>query len=121
MAKNVESSRNSTTSNYVPLDPAARESQMISLAEELAERQLREGTASSQVIVHYLKLGTQREKTEREILERQKDLISAKTENLKSAKRLEELYETAIKQMQRYGGMGDNDGDYDGSDIFGTE
>ena len=72
------------------LTPEARENQMIALAVDLAEKQLLEGTASSQVITHYLKLGTTKEKLEREILEKQKALIEAKTENLQSAKRIEE-------------------------------
>lgn len=91
------------------LTPEARENQMISLAVDLAEQQLREGTASSQVITHYLKLGTTKEKIEKEILEKQKELISAKTENLRSAKRIEELYAEAISAMRKYSGHGDDD------------
>ena len=91
------------------LTPEARENQMIALAVDLAEQQLRDGTASSQVITHFLKLATRREQIEREIMEKQKELISAKTENLKSAKRIEELYEDAIKAMKTYGGNGDPD------------
>ncbi len=93
------------------LTPEARENQLISLAVDLAEKQLQEGTASSQVITHYLKLATTREKTEREILEKQKELISAKTEALKSAKHVEELYAEAIKAMRSYGGHDDVDED----------
>lgn len=95
------------------LTPEARENQMISYAVDLAEKQLREGTASSQVITHYLKLGSTKEKIEREILEKQKELISAKTEALKSAKRVEELYANAIKAMRSYSGQIDSDGDDD--------
>lgn len=91
------------------LTPEARENQMISLAVDLAEQQLRDGTASSQVITHFLKLATQRERIEREIMEKQKELITAKTENLKAAKRIEELYTEAIKAMRNYGGQGDPD------------
>lgn len=86
------------------LTPEARENQLIALAVDLAEQQLREGTASSQVITHYLKLGSTKERIEKEILEKQKDLISAKTEALQSAKRIEELYENAISAMRRYSG-----------------
>ncbi len=85
--------------------PEARENQLIALAVDLAEKQLLEGTASSQVITHYLKLGTQKEKIEREMLEKKKDLIVAKTENLQSAKRIEELYSNALKAMQNYSGQ----------------
>lgn len=91
------------------LTPEARENQLISLAVDLAEQQLREGTASSQVITHYLKLGSTKERIEKEILEKQKELISAKTESLQSAKRVEELYAEAIKAMRRYSGHGDDD------------
>lgn len=86
------------------MTPEARENQMIALAVDLAEKQLLEGTASSQVITHFLKLGTTKEKIEREILEKQKELIVAKTENLQSAKRVEELYTNALKAMQTYSG-----------------
>lgn len=91
------------------LTPEARENQMISLAVDLAEQQLREGTASSQVITHYLKLGSTKERIEKEILEKQKELISAKTEALQSAKRIEELYTNALNAMRNYGGHGDSD------------
>ncbi|MBQ8829126.1 MAG: hypothetical protein IJ022_03430 [Burkholderiaceae bacterium] len=97
--------------------PEARENQLISLAVDLAEKQLRDGTASSQVITHYLKLGSTKEKIEREILEKQKELIEAKTENLQSAKRIEELYTNAINAMKNYSGQGDEpeeeDDEYD--------
>lgn len=89
------------------LTPEARENQLISLAVDLAEKQMREGTASSQVITHYLKLGSSKERLEKEILEQQKELITAKTEALKSAKRIEELYSEAINAMRRYSGHGD--------------
>lgn len=89
------------------LSPEARENQMISLAIDLAERQLLEGTASSQVITHYLKLGSTKERIEKEILERQKDLIEAKTQSLQSAKRIEDMYGEAMKAFRSYSGKGD--------------
>lgn len=82
---------------------------MISLAIDLAEQQLRDGTASSQVITHYLKLGSTKERIEKEILEKQKDLIEAKTQSLQSAKRIEELYADAINAMRSYAGGSDKD------------
>jgi hypothetical protein len=93
------------------LTPEARENQLISLAVDLAEEQLLQGTASSQVITHYLKLGSTKERIEKEILEKQKDLIEAKTQSLQSAKRIEELYANALNAMRNYGGQGDSDGD----------
>ena len=88
------------------IDPDIRELQMISLAVDLAEKQLMDGTASSQVITHYLKLGSSKERIEKEILERQKELITAKTESIKSQKRVEELYAEALKAMRIYNGQG---------------
>lgn len=96
------------------LTPEARENQLIYLATDLAEKQLRDGTASSQVITHYLKLGTAKERLERQILEKQKDLITAKTEMIKSAERQEKLYADAIAAMKRYSGNGDDDIDPEG-------
>ena len=90
------------------LTPEARENQLISLAVDLAEKQLQEGTASSQVITHYLKLGSTKERIEKEILQEQKKLITAKTENLQSAKRIEELYKKAMDAMSLYSGHGEN-------------
>ena len=86
------------------LTPEARENQMISLAIDLAEKQLIEGTASSQVITHYLKLGSSKEKLEMEKLAKENELLRAKTEALESERRTEELYADAIAAMQRYRG-----------------
>lgn len=82
--------------------PEARENQMIALAVDLAEKQLLEGTASAQVITHYLKLGSTKERIEKEILEKQKELIVAKTESLQSQKKVEELYANALSAMRSY-------------------
>lgn len=94
------------------LTPEARENQLIFLATNLAEKQLREGTASSQVITHYLKLGSTRERLERERLESENKLLKAKTENLESQKNMEEAYMKAIEAMKRYSGHGDVDDEY---------
>lgn len=91
------------------LTPEAREKQLISLAYDLVEERLRNGTATSQETTHFLKMGSSKERVEKEILEMQKQLISAKTEALQSAKRVEELYADAIKAMRRYSGHGDDD------------
>lgn len=118
MAKKKRTQLTDTPKKIRPaLTPEARENQLISLAVDLAEKQLMEGTASSQVITHYLKLGTTKEKIEREILEKQKELIVAKTENLQSAKRIEELYTNALNAMKNYSGQmpseeTDEDDDY---------
>ena len=94
------------------LTPEARENQLIALAVDLAEEQLRNGTASSQVVTHYLKLGSSKEKLEKEILEKQKDLIEAKTQTLQSAQRTEELYSNALSAMKRYSTGNETTDDY---------
>ena len=91
------------------LTPEARENQMISLAVDLAERQLRDGTASSQVITHYLKLGSTKDRIEKEILEKQKELIEAKTKSYQSAEEMKEMYLNALEAMKRYSGHGEPD------------
>ena len=94
------------------LTPEGRENQMISLAIDLAEQQLREGTASSQVITHYLKLGTERERLERERLAEENRLLKAKTKAIENAEEVKLLYEQALKAMRNYGGQGEPD-EYD--------
>jgi len=89
--------------------PEGRENQMIALAVDLAEKQLSEGTASSQVISHFLKLGSTKERIEKEILLSQRELIKAKTEAIKSAKKVEELYANALNAMRNYSGSGPDD------------
>ena len=91
------------------LTPEGRENQLISLAIDLAEKQLSEGTASSQVITHYLKLGSTKERLEKEKLEKENELLKARTESLQSAKRVEELYKEALNAMKRYSGKSGDD------------
>ena len=89
--------------------PEARENQLIALAVDEAEYQLRNHTASSQVITHYLKMGSTREKLEREIKIEEKKLLVAKTESLQSQKQVEELYKNALNAMRTYSGAGNSD------------
>ncbi len=79
-----------------------REDQLIAYAIDLAEEQLRNGTASSQVITHYLKLGSMRERYERQKLQEEIKLLTAKTEAIKSEKEREVLYAQAIEAMRQY-------------------
>lgn len=104
LKKSSEESGQSVRKIRPARSPEARENQMISLAIDLAEKQLMEGTASSQVITHFLKLGSTKEKIEKEILEKQKELIAAKTESLQSAKRMEEMYAEAMSAIRDYRG-----------------
>lgn len=86
--------------------PKGREAQLINLAEQRAEEQLRAGTASSQVITHYLKLGAlrEREDLEQELLRQKIEIEKAKIDSLRTAKRIEELYGDALKAMRAYKG-----------------
>lgn len=93
------------------LTPEARENQLIALAIDRAEQQLLDGTASSQVITHYLKLGSTKERLEREKLERENELLRAKAESIQSAQRIEELYKNALDAMRSYRGDGDSTND----------
>lgn len=91
------------------LSPEARENQLISLAVDLVEQRLIDGTASSQETTHFLKLGSSKHRLEMEKLQEENKLLQAKTEALQSAKRIEELYSEAISAMRRYSGNGDSD------------
>lgn len=102
-----------------PVFPAAgsqeqRESQLIALAYDLVEQRMRDGTASANEVCHFLRLGSSRDRLEREVKEEQKKLIGAKTGAYESSKRLEILYKDAIDAMKRYSGQRVNE--YDGQD-----
>lgn len=84
--------------------PEGRENQMISLATDAVEKRIRNGTASAQELVLFAKAGTTNSRLERDILKKQKELITAKTEALQSQKRVEELYANALSAMKRYSG-----------------
>lgn len=84
--------------------PEAQENRMISLAVGLAEKQLTEGSASPSVVIHYLKLATVREEREREQLELQNQLLKAKTEQIGSEARSEQLHKEAIEAFRAYSG-----------------
>lgn len=86
------------------LSPEARENQMIAYATNLAEKQLREGTASSQVICHYLKLGSSKDRLEKQLLAEQVKVAQAKVEMMETAQNIEKLYADAIDAMRRYSG-----------------
>lgn len=85
--------------------PEARENQVVALAFDLAERQIRAGTASAQVISHFLKLGSSREQLEQERLANENVLLRAKAEALAAQARIEELYGEAIRAMRSYAGQ----------------
>lgn len=84
------------------MSPEGREQQLVSLAVDLAEKQLRDGTASPSIINHYLKIASSRETLEREILEKQARLIEAKASSITKDKEAEQLAKAAIEAMKGY-------------------
>lgn len=88
--------------------PEERENQLISLAFDRAEQQLRDGTASSQVITHFLKLGTVKNEIELEKLRRENELLAAKTSAIESQENIEKLYADAIESMKKYRGSNES-------------
>lgn len=110
MAKGKDKTPSTQSNRTRPaIDPEARMNQMIALAVDCAEQQMRDGTASSQIIAYYLKQGSIREQLENERLREENKLLRAKTEQLKSEKRSEELIEEALRAFRNYAGHGDPD------------
>lgn len=95
--------------------PEARELELASAAYDLAERQINEGTASSQVITHFLKAGSRREELEQERMRHEIELMEVKKEQLEGQKRVEELYVNALEAMRGYSGLGPGPDEIDGT------
>lgn len=95
--------------------PEGRETQLVSMAYDLAERQMTEGTATGQVITHFLKLGSTREKLEQERIQQENLMLAAKIEQIASQRRIEELYADALVAMRNYAGQPEPDR---GDDIY---
>lgn len=104
MAKSTKSSESSMQKVKPALTPEAKENEMIALATMEAERRLRDGTASPQIIVHYLKLGSTKTELEREKLKAENKLLHAKTDYIESNARIEELYQNAMNVFGIYSG-----------------
>lgn len=92
--------------------PENEENQMISLATQLAKQKLMDGTASNQLIIHYLNLATTKHELEKEKLEEENKLLRAKTESIKSQKEIDESYNKVIAALKEYSGNGDDE-DYE--------
>lgn len=104
-SREISSKKNSGSRRPPATTPEAREHQLIAKAVDLAERQLVDGTASAQVISHFLKLGSSREHLEQDMLKETIALKTAQRENMASAARVEELYSAAINAMRSYAGQ----------------
>lgn len=108
MGKVVKSTTTAKSSRPA-MSPEARENQMIALAMDAAEKQLREGTASSQVITHFLKLASSTERLEKRIKEQQANMLEAKTNQLNAMANQEAVYKDAVKAMRTYQGFESNE------------
>ena len=90
--------------------PEARENRLISMAMDLVEERMRNGTATAQEVTHFLKLGSEKSRVEVEKLELEKQLVEAKTENIRAQKDMLDMYSNAIAAMKKYSGN-DDEGD----------
>lgn len=113
----VTSSRGAGSKRSRPATtPEGRENHLVSLAYDLVEKRLREGSATSQETTHFLKLGSSREVLEQERLRHENELARVKVEALESQKKTEELYKQALNAMRTYSGQDpmDLEDEYDG-------
>lgn len=104
-AKDISKTPETKRTRRRALSPEAQEQQMISLAMDLAEQQLRDGTASAQVITHYLKLGSSKEKKDLEKAEAEISLMKARIASLEREERIEELFKDALDSFKVYSGQ----------------
>lgn len=107
----AKTKKDSTSKVQRPLAPArtpqAREDQIIAMAYDAVEQRIANGTATGPELVHFLRMGSPKGKLEKEILEREKQLLEAKTAQIESQKNVEELYAKAIEAMKSYGSGSD--------------
>lgn len=92
--------------------PQGLENSMIALAYQVVEKKMLSGTASSQEVVHFLKLGTEREKLERQKLENENALAQARVEQISNASQLEDLLNTALAAFRGYQPSSESDIEY---------
>lgn len=109
MAKNKTVMPNPSRPLRPATTPESRENQMVSLAMDLVEQRLRDGTASSQETTHFLKLASSKARLEQERLRLENELTAAKTKAIGNADELKVIYENAINAMRMYGGHGESD------------
>lgn len=90
-----------------PRTPEEAERMAIVAAMDVATQQILDGTASNSVILHFLKLGSSRERLEQARLEADTTLAKAKVSALESAARTEELVQEALAAFKVYSGESD--------------
>lgn len=104
--------------NHADRTPEGRENRLISMALDLAEERLRNGTATAQEVVHFLKLGSEKSRVEVEKLELEKKLVEAKTENLKAQRDMATMFNDAMAAMKRYRGAEEDEDEYDDEVVY---
>lgn len=109
MAKVKTNSQTNRQKLRPALMPENRVAQLTAMAMDLAEQQMRDGTASSQVISYFLKAGSEKEKLEIERLAAENEVLRAKAKQLEDMADMKVIYENAIKAMRNYSGNGDPD------------
>lgn len=110
-AKAVSSSESQRKKGPPPLTPEAHEMRLVNLAMNLVEQRLIDGTASSQETTHFLKLASSKASLERELMEKQKELMEAKTKAYQRDEEIKAMYAEALEAMKSYSGHGDSDYD----------
>ena len=89
-----------------PLPPAlteeALENKMIMKAYEVVYQRMCDGTVTAPELVHFLRLGSTKEREDRDFLNKRKELLEAKTKAINESKNIEELYSKAIEAMKSY-------------------
>ena len=80
---------------FRPINPDDREKMMVNLAMDRAEEQLRDGTASQSLIIHFLKLGT-------EMTQLEQKLVDAKVKQIKDVTNTNQNNKKVIEAIQGY-------------------
>lgn len=112
MAKVRQANTSNSTRRIRPaISPEARENQLISLAMDLVEQRILDGTASSQETTHFLKLASSKAKLEKQLLEAQAEMAKAKKEALDAQRRSEEDLQEAIRAFKQYSGQSEAEDD----------
>lgn len=95
------------------MTPEDREDELILLATNLAEQRLRDGTASNQLIAEIMRMGTTKERLQKEKLRRENEMLRAKTEAIEAQKHTDEMYQKALDAMRSYAGLGSFGNEFD--------
>lgn len=113
MARAYRSTKRAISSDPPAITSQDREDQLIALAVDLAEQRLRDGTASNQLIAEIMKLGTTKERLQKEKLQRENEMLRAKTEAIEAQKHTDEIYKKALNAMRSYAGLGAYEDEYE--------